>query len=44
MKNKLFTINQPNIMKKCKYQQYFHSFIVCMLVSYMHFGLATSEI
>ena len=35
-KNKtyLFTINKPNIMKKCKYQQCFYCFIVCLLVSY----------
>ena len=28
----IFTIIKPNIMKKSKYQQYFHCFIVCILV------------
>ena len=27
----IFTINKPNIMKKSKYQQYFHCFIVHIL-------------
>ena len=27
---KIFTINKPNKMKKSKYQQYFHCFIVCI--------------
>ena len=30
----IFTINKPNIMKKSKYQQYFHCFIVCILIPY----------
>ena len=30
----IFTINKPNIMTKSKYQQYFHCFIVCVLVPY----------
>ena len=31
----IFTINEPHIiMKKSKYQQYFHCFIVCILVLY----------
>ena len=30
----IFTINKPNIMKKSRYQQYFHCFIVCILVPY----------
>ena len=29
-----YAINIPNIMKKFKYQQYFHCFIVCTPVSY----------
>ena len=28
----IFIINEPNITKKSKYQQYFHCFIVCILV------------
>ena len=31
---KVFPINKPNIMKKSKYQQYFHCFIACILVPY----------
>ena len=31
---KIFTINKPDTMKKSKYEQYFHWFIVCILVSY----------
>ena len=27
----IFTINKPHVMKKSKYQQYFHCFIVCIL-------------
>ena len=34
MKHKFFTINKPNIMKKSKYQQYFHCFIVCIIFPY----------
>ena len=34
MRMKLFTINKPNIIKKSKYQQYFHCFIVSILVPY----------
>ena len=30
----ILTINKPNIMKKSKYQQYSHCFIVCILVPY----------
>ena len=30
----IFTINKPNIMKKSKYQQYCHCFIVSILVQY----------
>ena len=30
----MFTINNPNIMKKSKYQQYFYCFIFCLLISY----------
>ena len=30
----IFTINKPNIMKKSKYQQHFHCFIVCIPVPY----------
>ena len=30
----IFTINKPNTMKKPKYQQYFHCFIVSILVPY----------
>ena len=30
----IFTIHKPNLMKKSKYQQYFHYFIVCILVPY----------
>ena len=33
-KKQIFTINKPNIMKKSKYQQYFHCFVVCILVPY----------
>ena len=33
-KKQIFTISKPNIMKKSKYQHYFHRFIVCMLVPY----------
>ena len=32
---KNLTINKTNIMKKSKYQQYYHCFIVCMLVPYV---------
>ena len=31
---KVFTINKPNIMKKSRYQQYFHCFIVCLSGAY----------
>ena len=34
MKHKHFIINKPNIMKKSKYQQYFHCFIACVLGHY----------
>ena len=27
----IFAINKPNIMKKSKYQQYLHCFIVCIV-------------
>ena len=30
----IFTINKPNIMKKSNCFQYFHCFIVCILVQY----------
>ena len=30
----IFTISEPNIMKKSKYQQYFHYFIICILGPY----------
>ena len=30
----ILTIRKPNMMKKSKYQQYFHCFIVCILVPY----------
>ena len=30
----IFTINKANVMKKSKYRQYFHCFIVCILVPY----------
>ena len=30
----IFTINKPHIMKKSKYRQYFHCFIVYILVPY----------
>ena len=29
-----FTVNKQNIMKKSKYQQYLHCFIVCILFPY----------
>ena len=29
---RILTINKPNMMKKSKYQQYFHGFIICILV------------
>ena len=29
-----YAINIPNIMKKSKYREYFHCFIVCVLVPY----------
>ena len=39
----MFTINEPNIMKKkTKFQQYFHCFIICILVPYP-VSLATVE-
>ena len=31
-----FTINKPNIMKKSKYRQYFHCFIVRIVVPYAY--------
>ena len=31
---KNLTINKTNLIKKSKYQQYYHCFIVCMLVPY----------
>ena len=30
----IFIINKPNVMKKSNYQQYFHCFIVCILIPY----------
>ena len=30
----ILTIKKPNIMKKCKCQQYLHSLVVCILVPY----------
>ena len=30
----ILAINKPNIMTKYNYQQYFHCFIVCILVPY----------
>ena len=30
----IFTMNKPSIMKKSKYQKYFHCFIICILVPY----------
>ena len=32
--NEIFTANKPNTIKKSKYQEYFHCFIVCTLVPY----------
>ena len=32
--NEIFTVNKPNTIKKSKYQEYFHCFIVCTLVPY----------
>ena len=34
MKHKFSLSVNPNILKKSKYQQYFHCFIVCLLFSY----------
>ena len=31
---RIFIINKPNMMKKCKYQNYYYFFIVCTLVPY----------
>ena len=32
--NQVFNMNEPNTMKKSKYQKYFHCFIVYILVTY----------
>ena len=39
----IFTINKPNIMKKSKYQQYCHCFIICIIGPYA-FWFSSKEI